>query len=1030
MTNLPRGLYGQLVSERLRAQLSAVASLDVRTEPLRAADAADRLALHLAALIEQVVESLPESRRLEEGTALARRLVDELVLATGEVAWQAERPEAPALVLQALRGHRPDGRPEEMPAPLIPLLDTTLLTNAPGEPNVGHQLGTEIGSADRIDLVMAFIRRSGIRPLRDALRSHTGAGRPLRVLSTVYTGATEADALDLLTALGADVRVSYDTSSTRLHAKAWLFHRHSGFSTAYVGSSNLTHSAQVAGLEWNVRLSEARNRPVLQKISAVFESYWAQDEFEPYERQRFVEAIGRERPRPMLRLTPTELRLEPFQERLLEQLAIARDAGRHRNLLVAATGTGKTVMAAVDYARLRARLPRARLLFVAHREEILEQSLWTFRHALRDPSFGELWVGGARPVQFEHVFASIQSLTATGLDHLAADHFDVVVIDEFHHAAAASYTRVLDHVAPRELLGLTATPERADGLSVLGWFEGRIAAELRLWDAIDQHRLVPFAYYGVADSLDLRDIPWRRGRGYDVDALSGLITSTDVWARQVLQQAVEHLGDLARVRALGFCVSVDHARYMARVFSDAGVSARAVWSNTSDDERRAALDDLRAGRLNVLFSVDLFNEGVDVPNVDALLLLRPTDSPVLFLQQLGRGLRRAQGKAVCTVLDFVGEHRKEFRFDRRFGALLGGTRREVERQVEQGFPFLPAGCSMQLDAVAQERVLRSIKAAVPTRWREKVADLRELADASSPVTLSAYLAETGLELSDVYSGDDRCWSALCEDAGLAVRAAGPHEPLLRRALGRLLHVDDRERLDTWRAWLRAPDPTRLGDAFGREARVLRQLVVQLFESLRDAPLGFEAVARLLLSHPQVCVELRELCDVLAERLSHVTQPLAILPQVPLRVHARYTRRELLAACGVGSDIALRTWREGVYFAKALPADLLAFTLDKTNGQFSPTTRYRDYAISRTLIHWESQSGTRADSPTGQRYREHSARGSHIWLFARLTADERAFTFLGPARYLSHEGELPMGITWRLEHPLPGDLFLAFAAAVA
>ncbi|MCU0617665.1 MAG: DUF3427 domain-containing protein [Gemmatimonadaceae bacterium] len=1030
MTTLPRGLYDLLVSELLGEQLTTLdVSRDAQSELLRSAEVADRLALHVARVIERAVEALPESRRLSEGTALARRLVDELSHALNDDAWQADRPIAPARRLRAVRDRRPDGTPDEIAEPLIPLLDTTLLTNAPGEPNVGHQIATEVGSADRIDLVMAFIRRSGIRPLRNVLRAHASAGRSLRVLSTAYTGSTEADALDLLTELGADVRVSYDTSSTRLHAKAWIFHRQSGFSTAYVGSSNLTHSAQVDGLEWNVRLSEARNRPVLQKMNAVFESYWAQDEFEPYERQRFVDAIGRERPRPMLRLTPTELRLEPFQERLLEQLALARDAGRHRNLLVAATGTGKTVMAAVDYTRLRAQMPRARLLFIAHREEILEQSLWTFRHALRDPSFGELWVGGARPTRFEHVFASIQSLTATGLDHLAADHFDVVVIDEFHHAAASSYTRVLNHVAPRELLGLTATPERADGLSVLGWFDGRIAAELRLWDAIDQHRLVPFAYYGVADSLDLREIPWLRGRGYDVEALTGVITSTDAWARQVLQQAVEHLGDLSRVRALGFCVSVDHARYMARVFADVGVSARAVWSGTSDDDRRSALDDLRAGRLNVLFSVDLFNEGVDVPNVDALLMLRPTDSPVLFLQQLGRGLRRAPGKTICTVLDFVGEHRREFRFDRRLSALLGGTRREVERQVAHGFPFLPAGCSMQLDAVAQERVLRSIKEAVPTRWQGKVAELQRLANAASPVSLSAFLAETGLELSDVYNGA-RCWSALCEDAGLPVRSEGPHETLLRRALGRLLHVDDRERLDTWRAWLRAPDPARLGDDFGREARVLRQLVVQLFESLRDAPLGFEAVAQLLLAHPQVCVELRELCDVLAERLTHVTQPLARLPHVPLRVHARYTRRELLAACSVGGDVALRPWREGVYFAEALPADLLVFTLDKTDGQFSPTTRYRDYAISRTLIHWESQSITRADSPTGRRYREHAARGSHVWLFARLTANERAFTFLGPAQYVSHEGELPMGITWRLEHALPGDLFQAFAAAVA
>ena len=212
-------------------------------------------------------------------------------------------------------------------------------------------------------------------------------------------------------------------------------------------------------------------------------------------------------------------------------------------------------MAALDYAALGTQLPRARLLFIAHREEILDQSLATFRYALRDASFGEKWVGGSRPTQYDHVFASIQSLHASDLAALPPDHFDVVIVDEFHHAAAASYERVLNHVAPRELLGLTATPERSDGMSVLHWFDDRIAAELRLWEAIDQQHLTPFLYFGIHDGLDLRQIPWRRGRGYDIDALSNAYTSSDAWARLVVHQLAEHC-EVSSLRALGFCVSV------------------------------------------------------------------------------------------------------------------------------------------------------------------------------------------------------------------------------------------------------------------------------------------------------------------------------------------------------------------------------------------------------------------------------------------------------------------------------------------
>ena len=424
---------------------------------------------------------------------------------------------------------------------------------------------------------MAFVRWSGILPLLDALREHCQAERGLRVLTTTYTGSTEARALDALRDAGAEVLVSYDTSTTRLHAKAWLFHRGSGFSTAYIGSSNLTYSAQVSGLEWNVRVSGARNRAVVDKVAAVFESYWNSGDFVPYDRAEFLARVGRpSNGGPSVMLSPIELRPEPFQERLLEQIALGRELGHHRNLLVSATGTGKTVMAAIDYARLREALPRARLLFVAHREEILTQSLATFRHGLRDHAFGELWVGGRRPQRFEHVFASIQSLYATGFDHFDARHFDVVIIDEFHHATARSYRALLEHVRPVELLGLTATPERSDGLPLLGWFDNRIAAELRLWDAIDQHRLVPFVYYGIHDGLDLREVPWRRGRGYDVAGLSNLLTANDVWARQIVAQLAARINDPRTMRALGFCISVEHARFMARVFCESGIAATAV----------------------------------------------------------------------------------------------------------------------------------------------------------------------------------------------------------------------------------------------------------------------------------------------------------------------------------------------------------------------------------------------------------------------------------------------------------------------
>jgi superfamily II DNA or RNA helicase len=1027
--DLPSGLYERLVTEEVVEGLSAVDSDLVRTRPLEPFEAPDRVALHLAHLIRHALEDVAESNRVTRGVELARDLAERLALL---LAAEPDLVVEPGTVLDAIFRRQSDGGPEQIPQPLISLLDTTLLTNAPDEPNLWKQLQGEIYSADSIDLVMAFIRKTGINPLIEALRNHCQSGGSLRVLTTTYTGSTEQAALDMLAELGAEVKVSYDVSSTRLHAKAWLFHRPTGHSTAFIGSSNLTYSAQVTGLEWNIRASSARNPDVLDKSSAVFESYWLNPDFIDYDAEEFRQEAfraGRSDSGPVVILPGIELRPEPFQERLLELISVSRAKGHHRNLLVSATGTGKTVMAAVDYARLRLKLPRARLLFVAHREEILDQSMGTFRYALRDTGFGEKWAGGARPKHFDHVFASIQSLNAADFSHLDPQHFDVVVIDEFHHSAAPSYRKVLDHVAPVELLGMTATPERSDGLPILHWFDDRIAAELRLWDAVDQGRLAPFMYFGIHDGVDLTGVPWRRGQGYDITALSNIYTSSDAWARLVIKEVIAKVDNPSTMRALGFCVSIEHAKFMARHFMSQGIEAVAVWGDSPESERKQALRDLATGAVQVAFSVDLFNEGIDVPSVDTILMLRPTDSATLFMQQLGRGLRRSPDKSLCTVLDFVGTHRKEFRFDRRFRALLGGSRKSIERAVDRDFPYLPAGCHFHLDPLARDIVLESLRNAIPSRWPSKVDELRQLLTGRPNIDLAGYLEESGLELEDVYE-NNRSWSDLLNAAGAGTLDAGPHEPSLRRALGRLLHIDDEKRIGTYLSFLYAggaPDVTRLPE---QERRLLRMLVDSMTEQVIDSSTSLQDATDLLWAHSQVVAELAQILELLRDRMDHVHFDLTIHPLMPLQVHARYTRREILDACNIGNATKAPTWQGGVWDAKEEHSELLAFTLDKSSGSFSPTTRYRDYAITPRLIHWESQSTVRAESPTGLRYRNHSGLGRSVLLFARLRANDRAFWFLGTGQYRGHTGERPMAIKWELDYPLPGDLFAQFAAAVA
>jgi superfamily II DNA or RNA helicase/HKD family nuclease len=1030
MRILPPGLYHALVTESLQRELESLAPDLIARGPLHSAEVADRMALHIARTVERAIAGLPEKDRVTLALKLAKTLIAETALQAHDPEIGSESPLLPGAYLSAIHARHPDGRPREVKQPLIPLIDTALLTNAPDEPRVGSQVLAEIPSSDRIDVIMAFIRRSGIRPLLDELKYHCQSGRALRILTTTYTGSTEGDALDDLARIGADIRLSYDESTTRLHAKAWLFHRDTGCSTAYIGSSNLTHSAQVSGLEWNARFSALRNEAVIAKVTSLFDTYWHSGNFRPYDRKEFDDVTAlHAQPKPTAFLPAFEIRLEPFQERMLEQIALSRLRGYHRNLLVSATGTGKTVMAAIDFARLKEQRPNARLLFVVHRKEILHQALATFRLANRDSTFGELWVDGVRPERYEHVFASIQSLHANAIENLDPAHFDIVIVDEFHHAEAPTYRRLLNHLKPVELLGLTATPERPDNLPLLHWFDDRIAAEFRLWDAIDQQTLVPFAYYGVADDTDYTGIPWKRGTGYDVNGVTKLLTANDIWARRIIEEVRRRVDSIETMRALGFCVSVDHARFMARVFSSHGIMSEAVCADTPADARDRALRSLASGDLKVIFSVDLFNEGVDVPTVDTLIMLRPTDSATLFIQQLGRGLRKHRNKRLCTVIDFVGLHRKEFRFDRRLGAILRGTRNDLTEQIKSAFPYLPAGCHMELDSVAMDRVISNIKAALPTTFTNRIGELRAIAKVYGDVSLERFLKETGLDLQDIYD-NNRSWSDYREAAGLALKPAGPREKQLRRACGRMLHVDDIVRIDGYRDLLGQDIPLLDANWPTERQRLCRMLVSSLVAKCIDAKASLEVGCDLLRQHPQIMAELDEMLALLAERLQHVPLPLVTPTGTPIQIHATYSRTEIQAAFGDGTHCLPPTWREGVKFLARESTDIFVFTRDKSEKTFSPTTLYNDYAISRDLIHWESQSTTRAESEAGLRYRTHKSRRSHVILFARHSSEERGFFCLGPAEYVSHRGEKPLKVIWRLRHPLPGDIYQSLAAAVA
>jgi superfamily II DNA or RNA helicase len=931
--SLDPGLYERLVSQALAEALSA--SDSIRSK-LDAVDAPRRIGAYLGEAVERAVRSVPEHVRVSVALELANAVVDALSarLSTG-VLGRGDHLVAPGEILTAVTA---SALGSQAVRPLTPLADTVLFTNAKGEPAIGVELGRELASADRVDALVAFVKWSGLRQIEAELREYLQTGRPMRLITTTYTGATERTALDRLVQMGAEVKIAYDNRSTRLHAKAWLFRRNTGFDTAWIGSSNLSKAALVDGLEWNVRASAVSTPDVIAKFAGTFDAYWSDPDFESYDpatdRDRFDSAVNADaNTGTPLDLSFLDVRPYGYQQDMLDRLDAERKRhDRWHNLVVAATGTGKTVVAALDYRRLTSELGDLKLLFVAHRKEILEQSRSTFRAVMRDGSFGEDYVDGARRERWRHVFASIQSLSAGRAVEIDPTHFDMVIVDEFHHAEAGTYKALLNHLEPQILLGLTATPERADGQSILGWFDNRIAVEMRLWDALERDLLVPFHYFGVHDDTTLETLSWNRG-GYQVSDLDNLYTGNDARVAIVLQALTDKVADVSAIKALGFCVSVAHARYMAQRFNQAGIRSVAVTADTSSVDRKNALVDLQKGNVNVVFAVDLFNEGVDVRAIDTLLFLRPTESATVFLQQLGRGLRRDDGKSVLTVLDFVGHQHRRFRFDLRYRALTGDSRKRLQRQVEDGFPYLPSGCHIELDPVARKLVLDNIRNSLPNRWKQRVAELRTLGD----VGLSSFLAETGLELEDVYQGG-HSWTEHRRAAGIDMTTEGKWDKALGGSFARMLHIEDDLRLDTYRHIIHdgVESLDRLDEPQRRLAFMLHLSLWnnEKFDRLAE---GFERFER----SGSLRRELLEVLDLLAEQAQHVHRPLTIDPRVPLRVHARYTRSEILAALGRGSPSKPPTSREGVLFDRGANADLFFVTLEKNERDFSPSTRYQD-----------------------------------------------------------------------------------------
>ncbi|MDN3670712.1 DUF3427 domain-containing protein [Echinicola jeungdonensis] len=1043
---MKEGIYESIITQLIKSKLEELNKdkYHIKTVSIDKEEAANLLANYLYEIVKKALSLYKHDHGLEKQLSLTNKLIflirDELDQVNFEGDLIATEGKMLKAIISKLNADFTDlDKHLAEITPYSRLIYSELFTGGNARLSLDGELNKEIYSSDQIDLLVSFIKWSGLRLILPALKRFTKRGGKLRVITTTYVGATDYKAIQELASLtNTIVKVSYNTGNERVHAKAYLFHRNTGFHTGYIGSSNFSRSALTNGLEWNIKITTKEVPHIIDKFQKTFDTYWKSPDFELYDAQRESDGerlkvalnAGKFNPRNDNEITSYfDIRPYKFQEEILEQLQVERQTHlRFKNLVVAATGTGKTVISAFDFKLFRKDNPKARLLFVAHRKEILFKSRQTFRGILKDQNFGELWVDGIEPDDRKQLFASVQTLNPQ-LDNwrIPANYYDFIIIDEVHHIAAKSYRAILNKFSPKILLGLTATPERMDGTDILEDFCNRVAAEIRLPEAINKKLICPFQYFGISDSVDLTTLNWR-GK-YLPSELSKVYTGNDQRVGHIIQNLEKYLTDFHDVQALGFCVTKEHAKFMAEKFNLAGLKSDYLVSGQNGN-RSTITHHLEKKEINYLFVVDIFNEGVDIPQIDTVLFLRPTESLTIFLQQLGRGLRLHEDKECLTVLDFVGNARPEYDFEGKFRALVGKTNTSIKKEIEDDFPHVPLGSAIVLEKKAKTTILNNIKAATNLKRNQIIQKIRDFEHQSTlSLTLENFLKFHHIPLAVMYKRGS--WKRLCQEAGKIENFESINEKHLISCVSK--------------KWLSTSSPTyfRFILKLARKNFELdltqlshneQKMCLMLHYDFWQQPGGFDSLEESIRAIGRNSVLIEEIIEVLSFMEGEVSF-LEIEPNLPyeqpLKLHARYTREQILIAFGKSTFNKKDSNREGVAENKSLNTELLFIDLVKSEENFSPTTLYDDYALSETLFHWQSQNSARPDKGKGLAYVEHLQKGKKILLFIREQAKDAynntmGYVFVGKGNLEEYYGAKPMNIKWKLEEPIPPYLWNASA----
>lgn len=1044
------GIYEQIINQLFEKKISSIDQnrFYIGKRVIKKDEVAKLLSMYLTSIFEQVLSDMVDindetdeedeqkdssvKRGLELANSIIRKLVNEFHLNSGNlVSAQAKILTA---VIDKTQSDYPDlaKRLEEM-MPMKGLINGALFTGKGMK--MYTELQKEIASADEIRLMVSFIKKRGLALILPRLREFTNRGGQLKVITTTYMQATDYDAIIQLSSLkNTEIKITYDVSSERLHAKAYVFLRDTGFNTAYIGSSNISEQALDTGAEWNVKVTQMEQPRMMKTILGAFDASWWADGYETFvngeDSERLKAALNKEVDNEIDFSTLKGL-IRPFdyQQEILERLQVEREVRNHwKNLVVAATGTGKTVMAASDYKAFVEKHERARLLFVAHREEILRQSLQTFRQVLSDYNFGEKWYGGEEPANYEYVFASKDTLN-NRLDSLSLpeDYYDYIVVDEVHHVAASSYRKIINHFRPKVLLGLTATPERMDGEDITQDFDGTISAEIRLDDALNKGLLAPFYYYGITDSVDYSEVAWDKGH-YVASELSRIYSYNDARTAVILQSLQKYLTNIRDVRALCFCVDQQHAKYMASKFTLCGLKADVLTSENA--QMRAPLyRRLKNKEINYLFVVDMFNEGVDIPEVDTILFLRPTESLTVFIQQFGRGLRKAEGKTHVNILDFVGNSRAEFNYTDRMRVMLGRTSMSVVEEMERDCPHLPLGCRIILEPKAKEHILNNIKGAIQRFTARKVIALVQNFERhhSVPLTLSNFVRIYQMPVDKLYKG--RTWNQILFEAGVVKEQSRFNQELSRAVFRKWSATDSYSYLSFIEQLAKRAFRVRVNRMNAVDQKRLLMLYYDLFETAGRF-VSLQDMVDALAADKLFFEELAEVIGVMLQENKAYEKPdNSLLPNFPLKLHGVYTKAQIQVAIGTSTLARKSSAREGVERNKLLNVEAMFVDIIK-NREEGSTTDYDDKALSPYLFQWDTQNRVKPESNEGQAY-IHQTQTMLLFVreqknFVEDKTRTMGYVYLGRVtlsdwEYKNLGNRMQMQIRWNMVEPIPGSV---------